>query len=117
MFNGAGGIAGSFIIRNFEAPAYTTAVWISIGYVACFLVFTSQQLCWRELWTLMPVRSHILMISVVAALTVHFYFANRSQNHRSGVLENTVCPPGELYWDPHSLTWTDMTQEGFRFTY
>jgi hypothetical protein len=31
MFNGAGGIAGSFIVRNFEAPAYTTAVWVSIG--------------------------------------------------------------------------------------
>lgn len=31
MFNGAGGIAGSFIVRNFEAPTYTTAVWVSIG--------------------------------------------------------------------------------------
>ncbi|KAK3309817.1 major facilitator superfamily domain-containing protein [Chaetomium strumarium] len=71
MFNGAGGIAGSFIVRSFEAPTYTTAVWVSIG-------------------------SHILMIFVVAALSVHFYFANRSQSRRSGVLENT---------------------EGFRFTY
>ncbi|KAL2137323.1 hypothetical protein VTI74DRAFT_5054 [Chaetomium olivicolor] len=71
MFNGAGGIAGSFIVRSFEAPTYPTAVWISIG-------------------------SHILMISVVAALSVHFYLANRSQSRRSGVLENT---------------------EGFRFTY
>jgi MFS family permease len=36
MFNGAGGIAGSFIVRNFEAPSYTTAVWVSIGYVFLF---------------------------------------------------------------------------------
>ncbi|KAK4129103.1 MFS general substrate transporter [Parathielavia appendiculata] len=71
MFNGAGGIAGSFIVRSFEAPTYTTAVWVSIG-------------------------SHILMISVVAALSLHFYFANTSQSRRSGFLENT---------------------EGFRFTY
>ncbi|KAK3300649.1 major facilitator superfamily domain-containing protein [Chaetomium fimeti] len=71
MFNGAGGIAGSFIVRNFEAPYYATAVWVSIG-------------------------SHLLMISVVAGLSVHFYLANKSQSKRSAVLENT---------------------EGFRFTY
>ncbi|KAL2168910.1 hypothetical protein VTG60DRAFT_6745 [Thermothelomyces hinnuleus] len=71
MFNGAGGIAGSFIVRSFEAPSYITAVWVSIG-------------------------SHILMISVVAALSIYFYFANRRQSKRAGVLENT---------------------EGFRFTY
>ena len=29
--NGAGGIAGSFIVRQNEAPRYSTAVWISIG--------------------------------------------------------------------------------------
>lgn len=32
MFNGAGGIAGSYIVRNFEAPRYATAVWVSIRY-------------------------------------------------------------------------------------
>ncbi|KAL2258161.1 hypothetical protein VTK26DRAFT_8645 [Humicola hyalothermophila] len=71
MFNGAGGIAGSFIVRNFEAPTYPTAVWVSIG-------------------------SHILMISVVSGLSVYFYFANRYQSKKGGVLENTA---------------------GFRFTY
>ncbi|KAF2278152.1 uncharacterized protein EI97DRAFT_448880 [Westerdykella ornata] len=30
-FNGAGGIAGSFIVRRNEAPRYATAVWVSIG--------------------------------------------------------------------------------------
>jgi MFS family permease len=30
-FNGAGGIAGSFIVRRQEAPRYQTAVWVSIG--------------------------------------------------------------------------------------
>lgn len=29
--NGAGGIAGSFIVRRQEAPGYITAVWVSIG--------------------------------------------------------------------------------------
>jgi hypothetical protein len=30
-FNGAGGIAGSFIVRRPEAPRYMTAIWVSIG--------------------------------------------------------------------------------------
>ncbi|KAK3897759.1 major facilitator superfamily domain-containing protein [Staphylotrichum tortipilum] len=65
MFNGAGGIAGSFIVRNFEAPAYTTAVWVSIG-------------------------SHMMMICVVAALSLYFYLINNSQRQHSKVLEQTV---------------------------
>ncbi|KAK4175841.1 major facilitator superfamily domain-containing protein [Triangularia setosa] len=71
MFNGAGGIAGSFIVRNSEASHYTTAVWVSIG-------------------------SHLLMISLVGLLTVHFYLANRLLNRTGKLLEQT---------------------EGFRFTY
>lgn len=35
-------------------------------------------------------RSHILMICVVAALSVHFYIANQFQRQKSGVLEQTV---------------------------
>jgi hypothetical protein len=31
--NGLGGIAGSFVVRNQEAPWYPTAVWTAIGYV------------------------------------------------------------------------------------
>ena len=30
-FNGLGGVAGSFIVRQNEAPQYLTAIWISIG--------------------------------------------------------------------------------------
>lgn len=30
-FNGLGGIAGSFIVRQNEAPRYITAIWVSIG--------------------------------------------------------------------------------------
>lgn len=30
-FNGAGGIAGAYIVRYNEAPKYPTAVWASIG--------------------------------------------------------------------------------------
>ncbi|KAI1851310.1 hypothetical protein JX266_003385 [Neoarthrinium moseri] len=60
--NGAGGIAGSFIVRNDEAPRYMTAVWVSIG-------------------------SHILIIAIIAAFSVHFYFANRLANSGKIVLE------------------------------
>ncbi|KAK7613331.1 major facilitator superfamily domain-containing protein [Phyllosticta paracitricarpa] len=64
-FNGAGGIAGSYIVRSQEAPNYLTAVWISIG-------------------------SHILMIAIVAAFSVHFAIANRAQKEGRRVLENMV---------------------------
>ncbi|KAI2780185.1 putative MFS transporter [Daldinia loculata] len=50
--NGAGGIAGSFIVRSQEAPHYLTAVWVSIG-------------------------SHILIIAIVGAFSAYFFFANK----------------------------------------
>ena len=31
--NGLGGVAGSYIVRQQEAPQYQTAVWVSVGYV------------------------------------------------------------------------------------
>ncbi|OTB01349.1 hypothetical protein M426DRAFT_323499 [Hypoxylon sp. CI-4A] len=49
--NGAGGIAGSFIVRSQEAPHYLTAVWVSIG-------------------------SHILIIAIVIAFSAYFRLAN-----------------------------------------
>ncbi|KAK3393317.1 major facilitator superfamily domain-containing protein [Podospora didyma] len=64
MFNGAGGIAGSFIVRNVEAPLYTTAIWVSIG-------------------------SHMLMICVVGGLSAHFFRANKAQDKSSVNLEKT----------------------------
>jgi hypothetical protein len=30
-FNGLGGVAGSFLFRQHEAPRYLTAIWVSIG--------------------------------------------------------------------------------------
>ncbi|KAK8058832.1 MFS general substrate transporter [Apiospora phragmitis] len=69
--NGAGGIAGSFIVRQPEAPRYMTAVWVSIG-------------------------SHILIIAVIGAFSLHFYRANSRQKRGRVVLEGT---------------------EGFRYTY
>ncbi len=60
--NGAGGIAGSFIVRQDEAPFYPTAVWISIG-------------------------SHVLMIALVAAFSLFFYVANRRASAGKTVLE------------------------------
>lgn len=62
--NGAGGIAGSFIVRQSEAPRYPTAVWVSI-------------------------LSHVLMISFVAAFSVYFYAANKQQKAGKAMLERT----------------------------
>jgi MFS family permease len=63
-FNGAGGIAGSFIVRQQESPRYMTAIWISIG-------------------------SHIMIIGVVGVFSVYFYMANQRQRRGKGVLEGT----------------------------
>jgi hypothetical protein len=63
--NGLGGIAGSFIVRQPEAPRYMTAIWVSIG-------------------------SHLCMICVVAAFSIYFWFANGKQRKGKKVLEGTV---------------------------
>jgi MFS family permease len=62
--NGAGGIAGSYIVRSSEAPWYPTAVWVSIG-------------------------SHLLIIVVVAAFTWYFRVANERQRAGKAILEAT----------------------------
>ncbi|OJI97780.1 hypothetical protein ASPVEDRAFT_49728 [Aspergillus versicolor CBS 583.65] len=62
--NGLGSIAGSYIVRQQEAPGYQTAVWVSIG-------------------------SHILMIVIVGMFMVGFYLSNTRQKH-GAVLQNTV---------------------------
>lgn len=61
-FNGAGGIAGSFIVRQQESPRYMTAVWVSIG-------------------------SHMMIIGLIGVFSVHFYLANKSQSKGKRVLE------------------------------
>jgi MFS family permease len=63
-FNGAGGIAGSFIVRQQESPRYMTAIWVSIG-------------------------SHILIIGVIGVFTLYFYTANQRQRKGKRVLEGT----------------------------
>jgi len=63
-FNGAGGIAGSFIVRQAESPRYLTAIWVSIG-------------------------SHVLIIALVAVFSACFYGANRRQAGGKVVLEGT----------------------------
>ncbi|KAH8674708.1 phthalate transporter-like protein [Tricladium varicosporioides] len=62
--NGLGGIAGSFIFRQLEAPRYMTAIWVSIG-------------------------SHIMIILIVAILSLHFWFANRRQGKGKMVIEGS----------------------------
>lgn len=64
-FNGAGGIAGAYIVRQQEAPRYITAVWVSVG-------------------------SHIVMILCVALFSAYFFSANRKQAKGIKTLENTV---------------------------
>ncbi|KAH8701074.1 putative MFS transporter [Talaromyces proteolyticus] len=63
--NGLGGIAGSFIVRQQEAPWYPTAVWVSIG-------------------------SHVLMVLIVLAFTGHFWLANRLQKAGKLILEGQL---------------------------
>ncbi|KAJ9615359.1 hypothetical protein H2200_001434 [Cladophialophora chaetospira] len=60
--NGLGGIAGSYIVRQNEAPKYLTAIWVSIG-------------------------SHLLMIGVVVGCTVWFWSANRRAKLKGVVIE------------------------------
>ncbi|KAK6440477.1 hypothetical protein LTR95_003301 [Oleoguttula sp. CCFEE 5521] len=61
-FNGAGGIAGSYIVRQKEAPRYATAVWISIG-------------------------SHLVILGLVGLFTIGFWVANRRQRAGKVLLE------------------------------
>ncbi|CAG8196536.1 unnamed protein product [Penicillium salamii] len=68
-FNGLGGVAGSYIVRQQEAPQYSTAVWVSIG-------------------------SHILMIGILGMFTTYFYIANRQQANGAKILEGV---PGFRY--------------------
>ncbi|TVY55253.1 putative transporter [Lachnellula cervina] len=63
--NGLGGIAGSFIVRQKEAPRYITAIWVSIG-------------------------SHILIICIVAAFSLYFWYANGRQRKGKQLLERTM---------------------------
>ena len=53
-FNGAGGIAGAYIVRYNEAPRYPTAVWASIGYgipmilVMDMVTYSNRQLSYLD---------------------------------------------------------------------
>jgi hypothetical protein len=62
--NGLGGIAGSFIVRQNEAPRYITAIWVSIG-------------------------SHILIMGIVLVFSGYFWYANGQQRKGKKILEGT----------------------------
>lgn len=64
MLNGAGGIAGSFIVRQAEAPHYWTAIWVSMG-------------------------SHVVIVGLIAVFAAWFFVANRRQRDGKAVLEQT----------------------------
>lgn len=61
-FNGAGGIAGAYIVKNNERPRYPTAVWVCIG-------------------------SHMLLIASVLAFSSYFHVANGRQRAGKVILE------------------------------
>jgi hypothetical protein len=63
--NGLGGIAGSFIVRQPEAPRYITAIWVSIG-------------------------SHIIIIAIVAGFSIYFWHANGQEKKGKKLLEGTM---------------------------
>lgn len=63
--NGLGGVAGSFIVREQEAPTYRTAVWVSVG-------------------------SHVLLICIVGLFVVYFHFANLRQKSAGVVIQGMV---------------------------
>lgn len=85
-FNGAGGIAGSYIVRSSEVPRYPTAVWTSIGYVSMWLGVTSLLTGCDS--------SHILMIGIVAVFSIYFTIANKAQKQGTKIIERTVS----VYW-------------------
>ncbi|KAL8772307.1 MAG: hypothetical protein Q9209_002519 [Squamulea sp. 1 TL-2023] len=62
--NGLGGVAGSFIVRQQEAPRYWTAIWVSIS-------------------------SHVSIICIVAAFSIFFYIVNSKQRKGGKVIEET----------------------------
>lgn len=62
--NGLGGVAGSFIVRQQEAPRYPTAIWVSIS-------------------------SHIIIICIIGAFSIFFYMANSAQRKGTKVIEGT----------------------------
>ncbi|KAH9845720.1 Major Facilitator Superfamily [Teratosphaeria destructans] len=62
--SGAGAVAGSYIVKQNEAPWYPTAVWLSIG-------------------------SHILIIVIAAILSAYFFWANKRQLAGKAILERT----------------------------
>ncbi|PLB44746.1 MFS transporter [Aspergillus steynii IBT 23096] len=63
--NGLGGVAGSYIVRQQEAPQYATAVWVSVG-------------------------SHVLMIAIVGVFTICFYICNRRYDRNAQASQSTV---------------------------
>lgn len=63
--NGLGGIAGSFIVRQPEAPRYITAIWVSIG-------------------------SHVVIVCIVAVFSGYFWWSNKEQRKGKKLLEGTM---------------------------
>ncbi|KAL9025573.1 MAG: hypothetical protein Q9196_005630 [Gyalolechia fulgens] len=72
--NGLGGVAGSFIVRQQEAPRYMTAIWVSIS-------------------------SHIFILFIIGAFSIFFYIANSAQKKGKKVIEGTVRAAESRYKD------------------
>lgn len=80
--NGLGGVAGSYIVRQQEAPRYVTAVWVIIGWVLAFRV--------SEIGAYDRYRAQIVMIGIILIFSVYFFLANRKQRKSGKLIEGTV---------------------------
>ena len=80
--NGLGGVAGSFIVRQNEAPRYFTAIWVSMGYTLPDFL-GGMESCSNN-------RSHVLIMGVILAFSAYFFIANRRQSKGKKIIERTV---------------------------
>lgn len=80
--NGLGGVAGSYIVRQQEAPRYLTAIWVSIGWALPFRI--------SEMEAYDRYRAQIVIIGIVLIFSIYFFLANRKQKKSGKLIEGTV---------------------------
>jgi hypothetical protein len=82
-FGGIGGIAGSLVFRDQDAPLYRPGIWAAIAYVP------SPLLCALPLLTAAN-SCNLLIILIVFALSVWFWWCNKQANRGKRVMEDSA---------------------------
>jgi hypothetical protein len=82
-FGGIGGIAGSLVFRDQDAPMYRPGIWAAIAYVP------SPLLCAFPLLTAVN-SCNLLIILIVFALSVWFWWCNKQANRGKRVMEDST---------------------------